>query len=238
MKAEDGRMRASLPQAYYDDGDGRVIYHADCRDILPLLEPASVNLVLTDPPYGIRLPTNFASRRRGGLRECRHDYPPVHGDTEPFDPEPVLGFGACILWGANYYADRLPTTSGWLVWDKREGTCVNDQADAELAWTNCVKGVRVFRHLWNGLFRASERAEHYHPTQKPVALMQWCITKVSKTRGGILDPYMGSGPVIVAAKLEACACIGIEIEERYCEIAARRLSQEVFEWAEPVGMVS
>ena len=222
----------ALPTPYYDDGKGRVIYHADCRDILPELEPESVDLVLTDPPYGIDLPTNFASRRRGCLSECLHDYPRVHGDDRKFDPAPLLPFGSCVLWGANYYADRLPTTSGWLVWDKRQGTGINDQADAELAWTNCVKGVRVFRHLWNGFRRDSEKREHFHPTQKPVALMRWCIGKALPDGGMILDPYMGSGPVPIAAKGEGCRCIAVEIEERYCEIAAKRLAQEVFEWPE------
>ena len=100
------------------------------------------------------------------------------------------------------------------------------QADAELAWSNCVKGVRVFRHEWNGFNRFSEKREHYHPAQKPVALMRWCIQKAGMP-AVICDPYMGGGPIPRASKDLGLSCIGIDIEERYCEIAAKRLAQEV-----------
>lgn len=111
--------------------------------------------------------------------------------------------------------------SGWLVWDKLRPDAL-DQSRAELAWSSCHKGVRVFTHHWHGMMRASEHGENYHPTQKPVALMTWAL---SFTDGTILDPYMGSGPVLVAAALAGRRAIGIEIEERYCEIAAKRLAQ-------------
>ena len=207
---------------YYDDGQ-ITIYHGDCREILPLLDRADIDLLLADPPYGIALPTNYASRKRG---VSRIDYAPVHGDGEPFDPAPLLVFERAILWGANYYARALPETSGWLVWDKRVGRMQNDQADAELAWTNCVKGVRVYAHEWNGYHRDSERGEHYHPTQKPVSLMRWCIEKAHVPDGAlILDPFMGSGTTLVAAQSLGRRAIGIEIEEEYCQIAVERLRQ-------------
>jgi DNA modification methylase len=206
---------------YHDEQAGIAIYNADCRDLLPLIPEGSVDLVLTDPPYGINLPTDFASRNRGNLARLQ-DYLPVHGDDTPFDPAPLLRFPRAVLWGANYYADRLAPSAGWLVWDKRvrEGIGVNDQADCELAWTNCVKGARVFRHMWNGFWRDSEKGEHWHPTQKPAALMKWCLGKAGtdKPHPLVLDPYMGSGPVQVACKAMAAHCIGSDIEERYCEI--------------------
>ncbi len=212
---------------YYEHA-GITIYHGDCREILPTLE--CVDLVLTDPPYGISHPTNYASRGRGALA-ATSDFAPVHGDGEPFDPRCLLEIGrARIIWGANYFASRLPEQSGWLVWDKRvqEGVGVNDQSDGELAWTDTVKGVRIFRHMWNGFWRDSERGESHHPTQKPVALMSWCMTlKWTRDLHTVIDPFMGSGPTLVAAKNLGRRAIGIEIEERYCEIAAKRLAQEV-----------
>lgn len=211
---------------YYEQ-DGITIYHGDCRDILPTLEPKSIAVVLTDPPYGINHPTDYASRRRGGITDCRHDYPPVCGDDQPFDPSTLLQW-PCILWGANYYADKLPPKSGWLVWDKERPDDL-DQATCELAWSDFVKGVRRFRYLWNGCLRHGDDVL-VHPTQKPIALMQWCLRLRWTPPGMVLDPYMGSGPVLVAAKLDGRKAIGVEIEERYCEIAARRLAQRVFDW--------
>ncbi len=208
---------------YYQD-ESVQIFHADCRDVLPTL--GDVDLVLTDPPYGIGLPTDFKSRRRGGLADCRRNYLPIEGDSERIDVGWLLSYSAVVLWGGNYFANQLPPKSGWLVWDKRVTDMSNDQADCELAWTNCVKGVRIFRHMWNGFLRDSERGTGYHPAQKPVDLMRWCLSLVPDAEI-ILDPYMGAGPVLRAAKDLGHKAIGIEIEERYCEIAAKRMSQTV-----------
>ena len=202
----------------YYERDGITIYHGDCREILPTLE---ADVLVTDPPYGIAHPTDYAARGRSNLAAC-NDYPAVYGDGEPFDPAPFLSRPA-ILWGANHYGSRLPDSGAWLVWDKLRPDGL-DQSRAELAWSSCHKGVRVFTHLWNGMMKASERGENYHPTQKPVALMRWCL---GFTDGDIVDPFMGAGPTLIAAKDLGRKAIGIEIEERYCEIAAKRLSQEV-----------
>jgi site-specific DNA-methyltransferase (adenine-specific) len=212
---------------YYDEG-GIQIWHGDCRDVLPMLVAGSVDLVLTDPPYGIAHPTDYAARGRGPLAATT-DFPPVLGDDVPFDPTPLLAFGPCILWGANYFADRLPPAGSWLVWDKREreGVGVNDQADGELAWSNATKGVRIFRHMWNGMWRASERGESYHPMQKPVALMRWALVKAGMVGGLVLDPYMGAGPVALACRDLGLRYIGVEAEESYCARAVERLAQGV-----------
>jgi len=217
----------TLPAPYYQES-GITIYHGDCREILPDIPAGSVDLVLTDPPYGIAHPTNFGSRGRGQIAGSR-DYPPCIGDDAPFDPSQLLSFGRCILWGANHYADRLAASSGWLVWDKERPDDI-DQATCELAWSNCIKGVRRFRYLWNGCMRAGDEAL-FHPMQKPVALMSWCLSlRWVDDAQNVLDPYCGSGPVLIAAKRNGINAIGIEIEERYCEIAANRLAQQVFDF--------
>lgn len=209
---------------YYRD-DWATIYHGDCRDIAPDID---CGLVLTDPPYGIDHPTDYRTRGRDGIAGC-NDYPPVYGDDSDFDPRWLLDIGgARILWGANHYAHRLPPQSGWLVWDKERPDDL-DQATCELAWTDCVKGVRRFRHLWHGAMRASENdSSLLHPTQKPVELMQWCLSlRWTNDYRTVLDPYMGSGATLVASKNMSRRVIGIEIQEQYCEIAAERLSQGV-----------
>jgi site-specific DNA-methyltransferase (adenine-specific) len=210
---------------FYEHG-GITIYHGDCRDVLPDVW-FGVDLLLTDPPYGVSEACNRKERGRSNLAEC-NDFPDVFDDHKPFDPSHLLVCRKAVLFGANHYADKLPPSPSWMVWDKRDGIASNDNADCELAWSNLGGPARVFRHLWSGMIKASERDQkRVHPTQKPVALMRWIIQQWTQPGQLVLDPYMGSGPTLIAAKESARRCIGIEIEERYCEIAAKRLSQEV-----------
>ncbi len=210
---------------YYNHA-GITIYHGDCREIVPSLSVP--DLIVADPPYGIALETAYRLRGRGRLAQCI-DYPEIVGDKFDFDPLFLLALDVpTVLWGANYFGHQLPKSSGWLVWDKRCGRMQNDQADGELAWTNFVKGVRIFQHEWNGFRRDSEIGEHYHPTGKPVELYRWFLQLRWTPTGTILDPFMGSGTTLRAAKDLGRKAIGIEIEERYCEIAAKRMAQEVF----------
>jgi site-specific DNA-methyltransferase (adenine-specific) len=206
-------------QPYYEDGSV-TLYHGDCRDV----ELPADSALVSDPPYGVAERTARHSAGRSRLAR-NHDFPPVHGDDEPFDPTSWLRFRQIVLFGANHYADRLPASPTWLIWDKRDGLPSNDNADCEMAWTNLGGPARLFRHRWMGMLRDSERNEpRVHPTQKPVALMSWVV---SMTTGAVVDPYMGSGSTLVAAKNLGRRAIGIEIEERYCEIAVKRLSQEI-----------
>jgi site-specific DNA-methyltransferase (adenine-specific) len=204
---------------YYEHG-GITIYHGDCREVLPTLE--KVDLVLTDPPYGIGYDRN--KKHKGSVAHGT-----VYGDDKPFDPAFLLDMKNLILWGANCYASRLPDSATWLAWHKTFTDNSSGQtADFELAWTNCVKRSRLYSHLWAGCYRATEPGQFFHPTQKPIALMTWCLQLVPQAKR-IIDPFMGSGSTLVAAKNLGRFCTGIEIEERYCEIAAKRLGQEVFD---------
>ena len=207
---------------YYEHA-GVTIYHGDCREVLPILEP--VDLVLTDPPYGIDYDGGATQKGSAGLGR-------VHGDSEPFDPALLLAYPNVICWGANNYAQDLPRRGQFYVWDKvtQNGLKVRI-AECEFAWHSKGTKPRVFRHLWSGAFRASEAGlPSLHPTQKPLAVMRWCMA-VAGGSGMVLDPFMGSGTTLCAAKDLGRRAIGIEIEERYCEIAARRLSQEVLPFA-------
>lgn len=204
---------------YYQD-DLVTLYHGDCREWMPTLKPDDA--ILTDPPYGIDydpLHGGNGSKMWGRAR--------IHGDDGPFDPAFLLGHPS-ILWGANHYANRLPASGGWLVWDKtprgiRGGFIASH---AELAWTNLGTRVHKFALEWQGNLRNGEG--FHHPTQKPVALMRWCIGLLPDDDDQlILDPFCGSGSTLVAAKEMGRRAVGIEIDERWCERAAVRCSQEV-----------
>ena len=212
---------------YYED-DAVTIYHGDCREIMPTL---AFDVVATDPPYGIDLDTDFSSLR--GTAEWRGKkgryegrvYSRIVGDAEPFDPSFLLTWPAA-LFGANHYAHLLPAGGTWHVWDKRDGLGSNMLADFEVWWTSYGSGPsRLFRHKWLGYMRAGEVGEHFHPSQKPTPLMRHVIEKAPL--GVIADPFMGSGTTLRAAKDLGRKAIGIEIDEHYCEIAARRMGQEV-----------
>jgi site-specific DNA-methyltransferase (adenine-specific) len=212
---------------YYEQG-GIKIYHGDYRDFTPL---PKCDLLLADPPYGIKTNTRTRStgRHNGTKFGLSHsvDFRPVIGDDIRFNPTPFLDAPIVILWGANHYASRLPDSSRWLIWDKRCGKTSDDNADCEMAWCNKPGPARIHRQVWRGFVR--EGIENYsisgsklHPNQKPLALMEWCL-RMFPEAGVILDPFMGSGTTLIAAWNLGRQAVGIEIDEWYCEVAANRL---------------
>jgi len=198
-----------------------VLYLGDCMDVMPTL--GKVDAVVTDPPYGI----GYVHSGGGGklAKSCSFGGVKIHGDDKTFDPVPFLNFDKVVLFGANHFADKLPPSSGWLIWDKRDGICSNDQADCEIAWTNLKFPARLIRHLWNGMLKDSERGiSRVHPTQKPIAVMEWVIKQVGLPET-ILDPFMGSGTTGVACVKLGRKFIGIELDETYFDIACKRIEE-------------
>ena len=217
---------------YYDQ-DGITIYHGDCREILPQLEP--VDLLLTDPPYGLKAARkeafgNGVVRHATGLAAGKvvrkRDYGDASWDDTPVDQElldmAIRGSRWQIIFGGNYF--HLGPARCYLVWDKLRGDTY--YADAELAWTNLDTTVRVIRYKWNGFLKEKPEART-HPTQKPLEVMKWALRQAPSDPQSVLDPFMGVGTTLVAAKNVGLKCIGIEQEERYCEIGVKRLAQGV-----------
>jgi len=203
---------------YYQD-DAVTIYHADCREILPQLEP--VDAVLTDPPYGINWIPRINNRAA------------MIGDDEEFNPAFLMGAGKQhLFWGANYFANKLPNSEAWFIWLKQPPTfddCRKTYAPCEMAWSDFGGKPRIKHHCWDGNFRAGDQGGRFlHPAQKPLEIMKWVIGAADGEI--ILDPFMGSGTTLRAAKDLGRKAIGIEIEEKYCEIAAKRMSQEVLQF--------
>lgn len=151
------------------------------------------------------------------------------GDNKSFDPSPLLYFHTIVMWGANHFADKLPSSAAWLVWDKREAESTLKFSDCEMAWSNANCGARIYRHLWNGVCKASEVGEtRIHPTQKPVMLMAWCMERVGVSMGHtVLDPYMGSGTTGIACIRTGRKFIGIEKDPKHFATAVERIKREL-----------
>jgi DNA modification methylase len=197
------------------------IYHAKCEDIVDLI--SGIDLLLTDPPYGIK--ENHTKNNSRTNAAAVKDYGEYNWDQAPPSDELISRCRKTaekqIIFGGNYFT--LPPTSCWLVWDKKT---TGDFADCELAWTNLKKAVRRIEYLWNGMIKAAKE-ERFHPTQKPVKVMQWCI-KQAGCVSSVIDPFMGSGTTLLAARQLGIPCVGIDREERYCEIAAKRVENTSF----------
>lgn len=196
-------------------GDARLLL-GDCLEILPTLP--KVDAVITDPPYGInkdgQKPTTGG---HGGRKE--YDFLGWDGERpcEEVFQVILLAGEKHIIWGGNYFADLLPPTMKWLVWDK--GQRIN-QSDGELAWTSEQSALRIC--TMNRVELLKDGAQH--PTQKPVRLMEWCIDQMPGI-STVLDPFMGSGTTGVACIRLGRKFIGIEREPKYFDIACRRIEQ-------------
>jgi DNA modification methylase len=223
-EAKGCSLHSLVPQPFYDV-DGITIYCGDNRQIMPLIGGA--DLLLTDPPYGINADAKMAAAagtQYGTALAKKRDYGTTNWDACPpqrWALEQAMEKAKWqIIWGGNYFG--LPAARCWLVWDKE----INGEfADCELAWTNLDKPVKKIRHMWNGMLRKYGEARE-HPTQKPQDVILWCLGHVPEAKT-VLDPWMGSGTTLVAAKLLGLRAIGIEANETYCKLAVARLAQGV-----------
>jgi site-specific DNA-methyltransferase (adenine-specific) len=223
----DGAPSAFHPAPGYASPCGRVtLYLGDCLEIAPTLQ--GVDALISDPPYGIDHKVE-RTIKPGGKWDHQHAER-IKGDKVPFDPAPWLSYPISAMWGANHYADKLPPSAGWMVWDKRRGGTHSTfiASDCELAWCNSIGSVKIFSHLWAGLCRESEVGDHLHPMQKPVVLMAWMMDQAKVPAGGVvLDPYMGSGSTIIAAIRTGRRAIGIEIDPTHYATALERITNEL-----------
>ena len=206
-------------EPYYDRG-GITIYHGDCAEVMNQL--GEFDLLLTDPPYGIG--ERLVKGGKGGSFDMLINSGANLWDTKI--SEQLMGrlFEVTenqIIWGGNFY--KLPPCNQPLCWDKVRPNQRN-LSEFEYCWTSFTGRARMFRFCANGGFVSKEH--RYHPTQKPLQLMQWCLS-IDTDSETVLDPFMGSGTTLVACKLAGISCVGIEREESYCEAAVKRLAQEV-----------
>ena len=205
---------------YYED-DAVTIFHGDCRDILPGL---AFDAVVTDPPYGIGYEQTLDSAPKWEVVPGDESDALARWVIEAVHPTPMLVFGI------NHFPTALPEPGRWICWDKRLSERVDRMLGApfELAWMNGPDKAGFMYRIQHGGAVNADGAGHkrVHPTQKPVVLFQRLLADHFPT-GVILDPFMGSGTTLRAAKDLGRKAIGIELDERYCEVAATRLGQEV-----------
>jgi len=186
----------------------------------------SIDLVLTDPPYGIgECGAKNHSRiqlAKPTLYSCK-DWDFEKPNKKYFDEIQRISKNQ-IIFGGNYFADMLPPSSCWLVWDKDNS---GDFADCELCWTSFKSAVRKFKFRWNGMLQEDMKHKEVrlHPTQKPVKLIEQIINKYSDESMTIFDPFLGSGTTAIACINTRRNFIGIEKDEEYFNIAQKRVKE-------------
>lgn len=212
---------------YYETPNDR-LYHGSCEDILPELE--WINLICCDPPYGIKRDKGFGKAEgfRGfGKPIYRRNY----ADNWDFERltkgifDLILKHSnSALIFGGNFFADLLPISTHWIVWDKKN--IMPTFGDAELIWTNIDrKSVKIFECEYNGLI--GKEGKRVHPTQKPIKLLISLLEKYSKLDDLICDPLAGSGTLGIACERLNRKYILIEKELEYCEISKQRISREI-----------
>ena len=197
----------------------------DCLEIMKTIPDGSIDLVLTDPPYGIK--RNKQAMGNGGGIAKHIDYGSYDWDNsipkkEVFNEMFRISKNQ-IIFGGNYFIEYLKNSSCWIVWDKDNGA--TGFADCELCWTSFNSAVRKIKWRWSGMLQEDMKHKdiRVHPTQKPLGVLKWMLNKYSEKGMSVLDPFMGSGTTGVACKELGRNFIGIEIEPKYFEIAKRRI---------------
>jgi len=209
------------------------ILNRDCLEYMRELPNNYFDLIITDPPYGIKRNKITMGVGAGVARNI--DYGDYDWDddipSQEIFQEMLRVSKNQIIFGGNYMTEYLPSSSCWIVWDK--DNVGNDFADCELAWTSFNKAVRKFKWKWNGMLqeRMEWKEKRLHPTQKPVPLGRWILDKFAQDGDLIFDPFAGSGSFLVACQEKGFQFIGCEINKKYCDIINERLKQKrLFTW--------
>jgi DNA modification methylase len=202
------------------------LYLGDCAEILAAIDP--VYAILSDPPYGIGMAAGMGGGGFDGKGRLKRTPKQYAGNWDDSRPDALVFrrmleiSDVQIIWGGNYFADILPASTRWLFWDKINN--MPSYSDGELAWTSLGgTSTKKFSYAFSGGPASKRDGERVHPTQKPVALMSWCLSLLS-WGGSALDPFMGSGTTGVACVRDQRPFVGIEINDTYFDIACERIA--------------
>lgn len=220
-------------------GNHRVMCGDSCDfpSIEKLLSGASPDIIYTDPPYGIDEQTDRSHRgtaAKGGKFEKIIGDQTVDVGIKAFGIADKLCPIICY-WGGNYFANFLPASASWIVWDKRvEENQRDTNSDCELAYVKhpTKASVRIFRHLWKGMIKGSEHGEaRVHPTQKPISLAEWTINELAEKAVNVLDMFGGSGSSLIACERSGRKCFMMELSPSYVDVIVLR-------WQEMTGQTA
>jgi len=191
------------------------------------MDGATADILLTDPPYGIKRDKGFSgscgfngNKKRKPImrRTYGDDWDSSRPSGDTFSQLTATA-PLSIIFGGNFFADLLPVSTHWLVWDKEQ--TMPTFGDCELAWTNSSRtSVALYKHTWNGLI--GKEKERYHPTQKPVALFASILNDYTDEGDIVFDPFLGSGTTLIAAEQLDRTCYGMEISPAYCDVIVER----------------
>lgn len=211
-------------------GDSHNSHHVDT-----LVAADTVQMVYTDPPYGIRLDTDYSKVKSNNnymtKTQVGNKWLPVIGDNEDYDPGFLLArFSGCkeiFLWGADYYCQHLPKEGSWIVWDKRidkHGEPLYDFHGSyfELCWPKSKHQREICRWMWLGIKQKEHEGARVHPTQKPVGMAQWFFERWGKSGDVVVDLYGGSGSTLLACEKADRKCLMIEMNPGYCDVIVAR----------------
>jgi DNA modification methylase len=195
------------------------------------MDGEKATMVFADPPYGMGLKTDFTKIEVNGKNDFGvhgKKYDSVIGDDRDFDPRPLLEYfrdaRTVLLWGADWYYDKLPPNGSFVIWNKRtaEGTKEMIGNHFETCWSREKRIRVVYDHLWAGFTARNIEFNREHPTEKPIALLAQMIRDFDDEADLIVDPFLGSGTTLIAAEQLDRRCFGMEIDPAYCDIIVQR----------------
>lgn len=204
----------------------------DCMEGMKEFPDKYFDLAIVDPPYGGVTQGGYMSNKMGGgVAKNRNDYHLSLWQCEKpskayFDELKRVSVNQ-IIWGGNYYASMLEDSQCWIVWDKEKPEGISF-ADCELAYTSFNLASRIYHFAWNGMLQGDmkHKEQKIHPTQKPVALYEWLLSKYAKDGDVILDTHVGSASSLIACRNTNHKYVGFEIDETYYKMAKDRLDAE------------
>jgi DNA modification methylase len=186
-----------------------------------LMNGKKADICLCDPPYGISAVDKNSRMKQLGWTQYEGDKT-IKTAIDAFN----LCISICeqvVFWGANHYANDIPNSGGWLVWDKQDGKDTLTYSMGELAWTNILKNVQIFTHKWDGFRKDSEKGiARIHPSQKPIALHEWVLNKIKTQSMNVLDLFGGSGSTLIACEKTNRINYSMELDEKYCDVIVKR----------------
>lgn len=213
-----------------------IAYNMDCLEAMRKMKDNEFDLAVVDPIYGEVTGGGYTTSKWDGkehhIGKCAANEIAYHRAIWDMPKTPPEYFAELfrvsknqIIWGANFFVESLPSSQGWIVWDKQRPAGVTF-SDCELAFTSFNVGLRIFRYMWNGMLQQNmkQKEQKIHPTQKPVALYSWIYQNYAKPGDKILDTHLGSGSSRIAAYDAGLDFVGFEIDKEYFDKQEERFA--------------